>query len=197
MIWPNALRVSALFVREWVGRPAAVGALCPSSRHLARKMAEMVPDGEGLVVELGGGTGAITAALLERGVAPRRLVVVERSPAFVQHLRRRFPGITIVSGDARQLERLLPPDARVDAIVSCLPLRTLPRPDVTAIIGQCRRVLSLDGVMVQFTYDLRPPDRHPLGDPGLVACGSRIVWANIPPARIVTVVRSATAEYAV
>ncbi|AOK06882.1 methyltransferase domain-containing protein [Burkholderia sp. AU28942] len=186
MTWPNAVRVSALFVREWVGRPAAVGALCPSSRHLARAMAEAVPDGDGLVVELGGGTGAITAALLERGVAPRRLVVVERSPAFVRHLRRRFPAITVLAGDARQLARLLPPDARVDAIVSCLPLRTLPRDDVTAIVDQCRRVLSADGVMIQFTYDLRPPGRRPLGNPAFAAAASRIVWANIPPARIVT-----------
>lgn len=193
MIWPNAWRVSALFVREWVGRPSAVGALCPSSRHLAREMADAVPDGDGLVVELGGGTGAITAALLERGVAPRRLVVVERSPAFVQHLRRRFPDVSVVWGDARQLERLLPPGARVDAIVSCLPLRTLPRDDVTAIVDQCRRVLPADGVLIQFTYDLRPPGRHPLGDPAFVASGSRIVWANIPPARIVTV-RGAPAE---
>ncbi|HHL4091298.1 TPA: class I SAM-dependent methyltransferase, partial [Burkholderia sola] len=115
------------------------------------------------------------------------LVVVERSPAFVRHLRRRFPGISIVSGDARQLERLLPPGATVDAIVSCLPLRTLPRDDVAAIVGQCHRVLSADGVMIQFTYDLRPPGRHPLGDSAFVACDSRIVWANLPPARIVTV----------
>ncbi|WP_175691474.1 class I SAM-dependent methyltransferase [Burkholderia anthina] len=190
MTWPNALRVSALFVREWVGRPASVGALCPSSRRLAREMAEAVPDGDGLVVELGGGTGAVTAALLERGIAPRRLVVVERSPAFVRHLHTRFPGIAIVPGDARQLERLLSPAARVDAIVSCLPLRTLPRDAVTAIVEQCRRVLSGDGVMIQFTYDLRAPDCHPLGNSGLVAADSRIVWANIPPARIVTMRRA-------
>ncbi|EOH6296288.1 methyltransferase, partial [Burkholderia cenocepacia] len=47
--------------------------------------------------------------------------------------------------------------------------------------------LSADGVMIQFTYDLRPPGRHPLGDSAFVASGSRIVWANLPPARIVTV----------
>ena len=44
----------------------------------------------GLVVELGGGTGVITAALLARGVAPERLVVVEQSPALAAHLRQRF-----------------------------------------------------------------------------------------------------------
>ncbi|HHX3696275.1 TPA: methyltransferase, partial [Burkholderia cenocepacia] len=104
-------------------------------------------------------------------------------------------GISIVSGDARQLERLLPPGATVDAIVSCLPLRTLPREAVAAIVGQCHRVLSADGVMIQFTYDLRPPGRHPLGDSAFVASGSRIVWANLPPARIVTV-RCAAAAYA-
>ena len=58
--------------------------------------------------------------------------------------------------------------------------------DVTAIVDQCRRVLSADGVMIQFTYDLRPPGRRPLGNPAFAAAASRVVWANIPPARIVT-----------
>jgi phospholipid N-methyltransferase len=187
MIWPNAWRTSALFVREWVGRPTSVGALCPSSPLLARRIANAVPSGEGLVVELGGGTGAVTQALVERGIAPARLVVVERAPAFVRHLRTRFPDVSIIHGDATRLDQLLPSDARIDAIVSCLPLRSLPRRDTTAIIEQCHRALSENGVMIQFTYDLRRPHRHPLIHPGLVAGESHIVWANMPPARIVTV----------
>jgi phospholipid N-methyltransferase len=185
MIGPNAWRTPALFLREWLGRPATVGALCPSSPRLARQMAAAVPAGDGLVIELGGGTGAVTQALLDRGVARERLVVIERSPAFIRHLRRRFPGVAIVQGDAVRLTRLLSSDARVDAIVSCLPLRSLPARDVIAIVDQCHQLLAGQGVMIQFTYDLRPPGPHAIGHTGLVTSGTSLVWANIPPARIV------------
>ncbi|KVZ45586.1 class I SAM-dependent methyltransferase [Burkholderia ubonensis] len=184
MIWPNAWRVSALFVREWVDRPAAVGALCPSSPRLACEIASAVPAGEGLVIELGGGTGAVTRALLEHGIAPERLVVVERSHVFARHLQARFPAVTIAHGDAAELDRLLPPDTRVDAIVSCLPLRSLPRQVVSTIVGQCHQALSSDGVMIQFTYDLRSQAYRPSRYPGFVVTRSPIVWRNIPPARI-------------
>src|SRR5215207_8736368 len=102
----SALRVSApwLFARELISQPAAVGAVWPSSSQLAKGMAACVPaDGKGSIVELGGGTGAVTQALLERGIAPERLLVVERSPAFVQHLRARFPSVKVVEGDATKL----------------------------------------------------------------------------------------------
>ena len=56
----------------------------PSGKLLARTMAHYVDvDAEGPVVELGPGTGAITSALVERGVDQKRLVLVEynRGPA--------------------------------------------------------------------------------------------------------------------
>lgn len=171
MIRRNAWRASALFVREWAESPATVGALCPSSPRLARRIASAVPDGDGLVVELGGGTGVVTQALLDHRVARERLVVVERSPAFVRHLRARFADVSIVQGDAMWLDQLFPADARIDAIVSCLPVRSLPRRDVTIIVDQCHRILACNGAMIQFTYDLRPPGRNPLGHMGLVASG--------------------------
>ena len=80
----------ALFTREIWANPRAMGAACPSGPALAACMASRVPaDRDGLVVELGGGTGAVTAALLKHGVPPWKLVVVERSPTLVHHLRQR------------------------------------------------------------------------------------------------------------
>lgn len=112
--------------------------------------------------------------------------MVERSAAFVQHLRERFRGR---AGDAcrRGPPSLVPAlDMRVDAIVSCLPSRSLPRREVKAIVAQWRQVLRPGGVVIQFSYDIRP-DRCVL-DTGsdLVMQSSRIVWADLPPARIVT-----------
>ncbi len=173
----------ALFLRELWNQPGAVGAIWPSSDRLARRLAACVPkSGNGLIIELGGGTGAVTKALLDHGIAAERLVVVERSPAFVRHLRRRFPAIHVLEGDARQLADLLPDGQPADAIVSGLPLRSLPTADAGAIVAQWPRVLRPGGRVIQFTYDLR-------GRPGPVLAGltcrtSHLVWANLPPARV-------------
>ncbi len=172
-----------LFVRELLNRPRVVGAVWPSSGQLARRMAALVPlASEGLVVELGGGTGAVTKALLEQGLSARRLVVVERSPAFVRHLRQRFPSVTVLQGDARQLASLLPPGEPVDVIVSSLPLRSLPQADASAIVAQWPQILRPGGSLIQFTYDLRGLPNHALH--GLIHRVSHLVWANLPPARV-------------
>lgn len=172
-----------LFARELLSRPAVVGAIWPSSRQLARRMAARVPaDGDGLVVELGAGTGVVTQALLDRGIAAERLVVVERSPAFVRHLRARFPGIKVVLGNAAQLGHLLPYAPHLDAIVSSLPLRSLPAADVAAIVEQWRHLLAPGGLVVQYTYDLHDSGR--LGSYGFTVRSRDTVWANLPPARV-------------
>jgi phosphatidylethanolamine/phosphatidyl-N-methylethanolamine N-methyltransferase len=176
-------RAPWMFAREFLCRPAAVGALWPSSECLARNVASRVPcRGDGLVVELGGGTGAVTHALLQRGIAPARLAVVECSPVFATYLRQRFPGLTVLHGNAAALGELLPRGSRIDAIVSSLPLRSLPAEEAAAIVAQWA-ALAVDGsIVVQFTYDLRRNDRLLL--PGFVRRASDIVWANFPPARV-------------
>ena len=71
------------FLRSWIERPLSTGALTPSSKILARTMARYVdPHSDGPVVELGPGTGPVTEALVEAGVAPSRLVLVEFNPTF-------------------------------------------------------------------------------------------------------------------
>ena len=86
------------------------------------------PNSTGPVVELGPGTGPVTEALVEAGVDPARLVLVEFNPAFCRLLQKRYPDATLVQGDAYSLRRLLEtlliqPAA---AVVSGLPLVTKP-----------------------------------------------------------------------
>ena len=53
------------FIRSWMEEPLAMGAVMPSGKPLARAMAKCVdPETEGSVIELGPGTGAVTAALV-------------------------------------------------------------------------------------------------------------------------------------
>ncbi|MHB8564056.1 MAG: hypothetical protein ACYDDA_08960, partial [Acidiferrobacteraceae bacterium] len=86
---PDDLR---LFVKVLCSRPQTIGAPCPSSRRLANYMAaQAIASAKGTVVELGAGTGVVTQALLDRGLAAEKLIVVEQSPILAGHLRARFP----------------------------------------------------------------------------------------------------------
>jgi len=177
----------ALFAKEILANPRGMGAACPSSPFLARAMAAPVaPHEEGLVLELGGGTGAVTEALLRRGVAPERLVVLEISHTLAQHLRRRFSRLRIVEGDAAELQRLLGEDyRRITTVVSSLPLRSLPHHKVRAIGAQLAPLLAQGASLIRFTYDLRQRSERDLGlHPHLIRAGSEIVWRNLPPARV-------------
>jgi phospholipid N-methyltransferase len=183
----------SLFWRELAANPGQIGAICASSPRLAARMAAWVdPSTPGLVLELGGGTGVITAALLARGVPPERLVVVECSPVLAAHLARRFPGVKVIEGDAARLvqwqhEGRLPPDAsgqpqRIHTIVSGLPLLSMSPPVRARIVQAGATVLAESGRLIQFTYTLRR--RSPWQAEGLMPCHSEQVLANLPPARI-------------
>src|ERR1700749_5002634 len=117
------------FLRSWIEKPLHMGAVMPSGRLLARTMAHYVdPNAEGPVVELGPGTGAITNAMIERGIDPKRLVLVEYNPGFCALLRDRYPQAKVVQGDAYTLPDTLwnVLSAPATAIVSGLPLVTTP-----------------------------------------------------------------------
>lgn len=191
----RSLRLSSpwLFLGELFRRPGAVGAVWPSSKALALAMAHHVPvEGDGLIIELGAGTGSVTTALLDSGIESSRLLIVERSPAFVEHLRYRYPAIKIIQGDATQLNNLVPENAGVDAIVSSLPLRSLTAAEVSTVVGQWRHVLRPGGIVVQFTYDLRSLLR--INFDGFCEHAKCIVWKNVPPARVSKLTRCNNSE---
>ena len=183
----------SLFWRELVANPGQIGAICASSPRLAARMAAWVdPSAPGLVVELGGGTGVITQALLARGVPPERLVVIEYAPMLAAHLARRFPGVRVIEGDAAHLHRwqrdqLLPPGADgqpqpIQAIVSGLPLLSMPHPVRARIVQAGAAALAENGRLIQFTYTLR--GRSPWLAADLRLHHNERVLANLPPARI-------------
>jgi len=173
------------FLRSWLERPLSIGAVTPSGKMLARTMARYVdPASDGPVVELGPGTGAVTQALVEAGVAPSRLVLVEFNPTFCRLLRARYPEATLVQGDAYSLRRLLEtlliqPAA---AVVSSLPLVTKPIKMRLRLIRDALDLMLPGAPFVQFTYSVAAPLPRRLGDFSVEA--SERIWMNIPPARV-------------
>ncbi|MGA0533118.1 class I SAM-dependent methyltransferase [Hansschlegelia sp. KR7-227] len=176
----------ARFLKSWFDKPLVTGAVSPSGKALARMMARYVdPDVPGLVLEIGPGTGPVTEALIERGVAPERLVLIEFNPEFVPLLQRRFPGVTVVRGDAYAVRDTLAGrlDQPLTATVSSLPLLTKPVRQRARLLNDCFEMSRPGAPFIQFTYGLVPPIPREAIAPVTVA-GSPRVWLNLPPARV-------------
>ena len=182
---PLRLDDEVRFLRSWIEKPLHMGAVMPSSKLLARTMAQYVDvDSKGPVIELGPGTGAITNALLEHGVDQKRLVLVEYNPGFCALLRDRYPHARVVQGDAYALRDSLGDllDAPASAVVSGLPLVTKPMLTRLKLMRDAFLALAPGGPFVQFTYSVAPP--IPKSLPGVSTEASERIWMNLPPARV-------------
>ena len=160
----------------------------PSSRWLARAMVRQVDiSRDGVVIELGAGSGVVTYALLEAGVKPENLLVVERDPHLYRVLLKHFPGIKVVPWDAMHLTEELARHGigKVNAIVSSLPLLAMPTVVQNSIVEQMLATICGKGPLIQFTYGPKSPinrkQRHPHH---ATAKRAALVMRNIPPATV-------------
>lgn len=187
-------RANWLFFRQWLRRPFAIGAVMPSGRELARAMANASESGSGrLIVELGGGTGSITQALLDTGLPPEQLVVVERDRRLYRVLTARFPGIRILHMDALQALKVLGEECRgeVGSIVSGLPLLSMPPEFQEQLLEESFRLVGRDGGFIQFTYGpVSPVSQRRLSGMGLRAEKVSRARLNIPPASVWRYIRT-------
>lgn len=185
------LSATTLFLQELLLYPQQIGAIVPSSKRLARAMANWLPtDPDAFVLELGPGTGAVTEALFGRGLRQDRLVAIEKSPRLANLLRAKFPSAGIVTGDARHLDKLLRRHAKgissVGAVISSLPLHNFPRADAEALVWRIHTALSPAGNWVQYSYHIydRPGRGRPDVNGHFRLLSSDVVWWNLPPARV-------------
>ena len=145
-------------------------------------VADIVPGSR--VIELGAGTGAVTRAILDSGVAAADLLVIEQNEAFSEMLRKRFPGIEVITGNAIGLNRYARAlSGPADFVVSGLPLLLFSPGRKLRLLHQVFSVLTEDGVFHQFTYGGRcPVERAVLRRLGLEATLLRFTPINMPPA---------------
>ena len=184
---------TALFLKRWLRRPFAMGAVVPSGRLLAeaiaRRTVSEIAHRDGHVVELGAGTGEVTKALLAAGIPAGRLALIERDPELAAFLRQHFSGPQIIEGDAARLPRLLSANKgeKVAVVVSSLPLLSLPGEVVSGIVNGVFDALPRGGALVQFTYGPTPPVPRGLREKlHLVGARGRRIWRNVPPAVVWT-----------
>ena len=171
------------FFTRLITNPLHTGAVVPSSAALGRAMAVPIdPERKGPILELGPGTGVVTRAILERGIAPERLTALEYNPQFAAMVAGRYPGVRVITGDAFDLETHLDgPKTGFAAVLSSMPLVNFPAALRERLIADVFARLQPGAPFVQFSYRFGAPIAPP---PGVSLTRAAVVWLNLPPARV-------------
>jgi phosphatidylethanolamine/phosphatidyl-N-methylethanolamine N-methyltransferase len=179
------------FFKGFIKHPAAVGAIAPSSRHLASEMLRRIDWNQSTAIaEIGPGTGPFTQAILDRCGKSTRFFAVEIDPQFVSHLKQRFPLADIAQADASELKALCMERqiSQLDALVSGLPWAVFPEDLQRKILDAILDSLVPNGRFSTFAYlhGLPLPAgqrfRRLLKKNFRSVETSPILWRNLPPA---------------
>lgn len=179
------------FFKGWMDGPKSVGAICPTSSVTAKRMASVITPSSGLpVLELGPGTGVITKAILERGIAPENLVSIEYSTDFYQNLIKAYEGVHFINGDAFELDKTLGEMKSVifDSVISAIPMLSFPMESRIALLEDLLDRMPAGRPVMQITYGpvspiIANPDRYKIKHYDFVV-------RNIPPAQLWTYTRA-------
>ncbi len=181
------------FTKKFISHYQQMGAVVPSSRHLAQAMvAALPPISSGhCIIELGAGTGVFTRQLLaDRPSNP--IIAIELDHDMAERLRINFPAATIVEGDAAKLSDILSSlnirHDQVGGILSAIPFISLPVSMRDAIFSAMAEVLTPNKPYVQVTY-FSPAWRRYSVWQNFSRRANKRVWRNIPPAEVMTFYR--------
>lgn len=149
-----------LFWRQFREQFRSTGALLPSGRQLARSLCHYLkqPSSPRRVLEVGPGTGAVTAEIVRHLGPSDQLDLVELNEHFVQRLHERFatePSFRAVSDRTRILHQpveSLAYSGSYDLIISGLPLNNFAAADVKHILSVLMELLGNQGRLSFFEY---------------------------------------------
>ena len=175
---------ASVFFGLWLQKPLRIAAANPSGVRLADAIASCVDlSWSGPVLELGAGTGSLTRGLLRAGCLPERIIALEREPRLVTVLRKKFPAITVLEGDAIRIGKHLANHAeQFCAVVSSLPIKWFSTSEQYAVVRPCLDRLGPGGSFIQLTNAFSSP----LSEAQLGIVGREVgrVWLNLLPAQI-------------
>jgi len=181
----DLMKEGELFFRQWLRSPKSMGSVLPSSRVLAKAIAAEIAWQPGqYVVELGGGTGAITQGLIDHGIPRDRIVVIELDGSLYSYLKERLTGCTVIQGDATRLDEILARHkvGEISTVLSGLPMVGMPEAFQRAIVEQSFKVMKPGSFMLQYSYSPIAP--VPAAKFGITAKIARYVLWNFPPAAV-------------
>ena len=172
-----------IYFQAFLRSASGMASIAPSSRWTARAMVQGLEQlSGGAIVELGAGTGAITAELLRVTAGRCRCLIVERDPQLCRRLRERFRDAEIVEGDALNFDAMLRERRirQIDHVLCELPMNWFAPPDRDNLLADICRWLKPAGSFRQLSH------LHWLGS-GQYRCyfrevTTRHVLRNVPPA---------------
>lgn len=191
-----ALEAGWKFFRQWIRSPREMSSLSPSSRELARKMIDEMLKSTRRVIELGGGTGAFTRALLAFGIEPEDLLVLELNQTLSTHLKQVFPGVRVECADAADLEGVAARSGwteggKADAVICGLGLLAMSPAAQRAVLDAAFALLAANGRFVLFTYGpANPIARDVMLELNLGARRGGFTLKNLPPATVYVLTRN-------
>lgn len=146
-----------LFIRKFLRHGTRIASVMPSSRWLSQRVVSHIDwSTADVIVELGAGTGPITAALVERARPDCRIIAIESDADFARHLKIRFAGNTnveVVHGTCADIVAHLESHGitQVRYIVSGLPVPSFAEADIRLLFQAVGALLTPDGVFSQIT----------------------------------------------
>lgn len=175
------------FLREYLSAPDTIGAIAPSSRHLAASMTSFIDfDQADCIVEYGAGTGVFTRVVAARKRPDTTYIVIEQNERFYEMLQKRFhgmPGVVLIHGDARNVCGFLREQGfrHADYIISGLPFTSLPQQVSHRILLQTQKAIGTQGAFTTFQYTLLRKSflENYFNMQQIVR-----VWRNLPPAYV-------------
>ena len=195
------------FIRESRRHFHEIGSVLPSSRFLARALVSEMKKTQGpcRVLEVGPGTGPVTAQIVRQLRPGDYLDLVELNVEFVAHLQKRFEleqpfarcrdQVTLINSPVEKLSG----ESIYDYIISGLPLNNFSAQQVREIFRVFKRLVKPGGMLSYFEYlyvrqlkspFVSRPERGRLARVGRVVghyihnCQVRRqrVFINVPPA---------------
>jgi phospholipid N-methyltransferase len=142
---------------RFLSSPRTIGSIMPSSKFLVEALSSPVDWGNiNTVIELGGGTGVVTEEIAKRVHPNSKVIVFENDSILSLQLKRNFPQFEHAQ-DAQQIQHVLREKkiSHVDAVISSLPFANFPSQWTNMLLQRVSRVLSDDGVFVQYQYSLQ------------------------------------------
>jgi phosphatidylethanolamine/phosphatidyl-N-methylethanolamine N-methyltransferase len=175
----------AIFLHEFLKHPNQVGSIIPSSRFLERRIVGLAQvQSARTIIELGGGTGGTTRAILAAMSPVATLLSIEINPQFCALLRRiRDNRLIVHYGCAQDLANALSLHGlpAPEAIVSGIPFSTMSRPAGSRILAAICAALAPAGRFVAYQVSTQVDDlARPLLGPARV----EVELFNIPPMRL-------------
>jgi phospholipid N-methyltransferase len=181
------------FIKQFLGKPAYVGAIAPSSKGLAEMVCRQagVHDAS-VVIEFGAGTGGITGTIVESLQPDATFFSMELLEEFVDIVRDQLPQVDVIHDSAANSRKYLEERGHdhCDCIVSGLPWTTFSDELQDTLLDATLDVLRPGGCFATYMYlqsNLLPSGPrflNKLYERFSSTGNSPVVWKNLPPARV-------------